>query len=140
MKDDGEGLFEWARSFHHRADDPDTSLIAELALKEESVQAMLRMDLFAHARHREGLTDEEVRAVLKELWPSLTIHDRNDSKRCSDLEIHCGYLEDSGKRRLNSTGRPAKVRRITAEGLTALKSTAPLKRKPRRGVQVDLKL
>jgi hypothetical protein len=141
-----EGLFEWAREYHARSDDPDTSFIAQLLLEEQTIQAMLRMDLLVHGKNPAGLTDEEVRGVLAQLWPSLRIHDRNHSKRCSDLEIHCGYLEDSGLRRLNATGRPAKVRRITAEGVAALAAKAPLKvppasaRRPRKakGVWVDL--
>ena len=72
-----DGLFEWAREYHARIDDPDTSFIAQLLLEEETVQAMLRMDLLAHGKIPLGLTDEEVKVVLGQLWPGVRIHDRD---------------------------------------------------------------
>jgi hypothetical protein len=139
MNPEDESLFDWARKYHARVDDPDTSFIAELLLNEETVQAMLRMDLLVHGRNPAGLTDEEVSQELALLFPAIRIHDRNHSKRCSDLEIHLEFLEDSGLRRINSTGRPAKVRRITQKGIDALKSRIRFPRlPPSKGVEVEL--
>ena len=131
-----EELFEWARGYHARGDDPDTSFIAQLLLSEESVQAMLRFALIAHAANPGGLTDEEVKEELELLFPGVLIHDRNHSKRCSDLELHCGCLYDTGLRRTNTTGRSAKVRAITARGLSLLKGRAPIK--VESGIWVDM--
>lgn len=139
MNQEDESLFDWARKYHARSDDPDTSFIAQLLLNEETVQAMLRMVLLVHGRNPAGLTDEEVALELRVLFPGIHIHDRNHSKRCSDLEIHLKFLEDSKQRRINSTGRPAKVRRINQEGFDALRSRIRFPRlPPSKGVEVEL--
>jgi|KBSMisStaDraftv2_1062788.scaffolds.fasta_scaffold356290_2 hypothetical protein len=94
---------------HARRGDPDTS---HAAAQQLDGTTMLRRLLLAYADHPD-LTAEEAAEVCG--------YDAEAGawKRCSDL-ANAGLVEDTGDRRVASTGRHQMARRITLAGIAAL--------------------
>lgn len=98
-----------------RRTDPDTAAEAARLVRPGSARHRL---LVAHDEHPGGLTDEQA-ATLAHL--KLT---SEYATRCSELE-RAGYLVNTDDTRTGASGMARLVRRITPEGIAALRAAAP---------------
>lgn len=104
-------LFELDPHTHARTSDPRTSHAAAHRLAHR--ETMLRRLLVEFERYPAGLTAEE-----SSTFAGYTADD-GAWKRVSDLALR-GWIEDTGRNRIASSGREQIVRRITAAGRKAL--------------------
>jgi hypothetical protein len=94
---------------HARTVDPETSKIA--ARSARYADAWRVLEAYRHFQWT-GLTDHEAYRIAG-MDPS------GARQRCSDLRAR-GYTEPTGRVGLSPSGRPARVCKITPEGLAAL--------------------
>lgn len=95
-----------------RNSDPDTAQLAAQFIRAKATSARVKL-LAAHARHWNGLTDEEAACYAEVSLSS------EYATRCSELK-RCGFLIDSGETRQGASGTPRMVRQITPEGQRAM--------------------
>lgn len=109
----GDTLFDLDPTSHARRTDPETSHESARRLSDKSV--MIRALLRTFDAWPTGLTAEEA-AAFAGYAPAAGAW-----KRVSDLAAF-GWIEDTGRTRIATTGRPQVVRAITDEGRRVLRS------------------
>jgi len=95
-----------------RRTDPDTSHIGE---RDVALRATSQKFLLLDAYRKYGVMNSERAAQRAGLSPLSCYW-----KRCSELCLDMGYLEDTGKREVGRAGSPRIVYRITDRGVAAL--------------------